>query len=122
MVSKSVLSALKLSKNRIFLRQLFRLPYGSKKSERMKTLNLGDKKQRHLLIHILHQIIKGEIPMKKEHSSIVLQSGKVDFFQKHFLETSDVRRLLTSTDQEQKEVLAKVNNYHVLLYRLFNLN
>ena len=109
-----------LKKNRVFLRRLWRLPFGTSKAERVKALNSGDKKQRHLLIHILHQIIKGEIPMKKEHSPVILQSGKLDFLQKHFLDSSDVKRLITSTDQEQKQVLSKVNNYHVLLYRLFH--
>lgn len=60
--------------------------------------------------------------MQKKNSHVILQSGKVGFLQKHFLEKADVNRLLSSTDQEQREVLGKVNNYHILLHRLFHLD
>lgn len=122
MVLKRVKEALKLKKNRDFLRRLFRIPPGTKSSDRLRVLNSVEKKQRVLLIHVIHQIVKGEIPMRKEDSSIILQSGKLQFLQKNFLEPEDVKRLLLSTDKEQKEVLGKVNNYHVLLYRLFHMS
>lgn len=120
MAPKSVVNALKLKKNRIFLRRLWRLPFGTSKVDRVKALNSGDKKQRHLLIQVLHQILKGEIPMRKEDSSVILQSGKLAFLQEQFGEAADVKRLLTATDKEQKDILSQVNNFHILLYFLFH--
>lgn len=120
-VPKSVIKAIKRKQNRVFLKRLYNLPYGTTKSEREKALNLGTKRQRHLLIHILHQVVRKEIPMAEKHRSLITQSGKKKFYTANFFDEEDVKLLLKKTDVEQREILAKVNNYHVLLYRLFNL-
>lgn len=119
-VPESLKAGLLIKKNRSFLRRLFRLPAGATKEERGRVLNSGSKEQRSLLIHILHQIVKGIIPMQAKHSQVILQSGKVKFLRQHFLLKENVKSLLGKSDQEQKEVLIQVNNFHVLLNRLFH--
>lgn len=106
--------------SRTFLRHLFRLPIGSSKGDRVRALNKGDQRQRMLLIHLLHQIVTGEIPLRKEDAPILQQSGKLPFLMRHFHEEGDVQRLLAMNDPEQKKVLANITNYHVLLYKIFN--
>lgn len=120
-VPKSVVKAIKVKRNRVFLRRLYNLPYGASKTERIRVLNLGTKKQRHLLIHILHQIMLKEITLPIEHEKVILLSGKTEFLGNNFFNPKDVSELLKSSDVHQRDVLAKVNNYHILLYRLFNL-
>ena len=120
-VPKQVQKQIALKVNRTFLKQLYRLPFGSSKVDRAKALNKGNLKQRMLLIHILHQIMKGEIPLRKEDSSVINQSGKLEYLKQHFQDKEDVQHLLAMNDAEQKKVLAGVNNYHVLLHKLFNL-
>ena len=107
--------------NRIFLRHLYRLPFGSSKADRVKALNKGDVHQRMLLIHLLHKIMLGVIPMRKEDEQVIIQSGKLDYLTHHFHDKDDVLLLLAKKDPEQKSVLAGVNNYHVLLHKIFNL-
>lgn len=115
---KRVIKALAVKKNREFLRSLFRLAPGTKKPDRLKALNKGDKKQRQLLIHILHHLTKGDIPVHKQFQALLIQSGKMDFMTEHFLSDDSVNRLLSATDAEQKATLAQVNNYHALLHHL----
>lgn len=107
--------------NRIFLRRLYRLPYGCSKADRVKALHTGSQKQRMLLIHVLHQVALGEIPIRRQDKHVVTQSGKSNYLDSHFQDPDDVKNLLAMTDAEQKSVLAHVNNYHVLLFQIFNL-
>lgn len=120
-VPKSLKGLIGLKNNKIFLRRLTRLPVGCSKAERVKVLNKGDKKMRMLLIHILHQVMAGEIPLRKQDHSALMNSGKVDYLNEHFQDLDNVKRLLRAADSEQKEVLSGVNNYHILLSHLWFL-
>ena len=100
--------------NRLFLRRLYRLEPGASKRQREKVLNSGNKQKRMLVIQLLHQIWKGEIPLRKEHESAINQSGKIKFFMDNFQNAEDVKKLLKASNREQKQVLADVNNYHIL--------
>lgn len=106
--------------NRNFLKRLYKLPLGASKADRLKVLNKGNKKNRLLLIHVLHHVMNGEIPLKKTDFPVLQKSGKIEFLNNNFLNCDSVARLLKESDKEQKEILGSVTNFHVLLYSLFN--
>jgi hypothetical protein len=69
---------------------------------------------------VLHHIITGEIPIRKEHFERIKSSKRLNFLQQHFRNKDNYKRLLTSTVQEQKNVLRQIGTYHQLLYNLFH--
>jgi hypothetical protein len=111
------------SNNRRFLRHLYRLPATATRVSRVKALNTGSKKQRCLLIHVLHQVLTGVIPVPPHHKKAFLATSpqKAKHLNKHFITDDAVRRLLNQTDREQRDILADVNNYHILLYNIFHV-
>jgi len=119
-VPERIKKHLVVKENRLFLKSLYRLPAGASKAERLKALNKGDKKSRMLLIHVLHYVMNGEIPLKKADFPILQKSGKIDFLNYNFRDCDNVGRLLKESDKSQKEILGSVTNFHVLLHSLFN--
>ena len=117
-----VVEMMEVSKNRQFLRRLYRLPADAPKAKRVSALNAGSRKQRVFLIHILHQIMIGAIKLQAQHRALFLASSpsKLQHLNKHFVTDEGVRRLLGQTDQEQKDVLAQVTNFHILLFNIFH--
>jgi hypothetical protein len=117
MVSKKLTKALFKKKNKVYLRRLFNLPQGTSKGNRLKVLRKGTKEQRQLLIHVLHHVLSGQIPMRGKDFPLIAR--KMNFLNSHFQTEDAVRALLSSADSAQKEVLGQVTNFHVLLYSLF---
>jgi hypothetical protein len=115
-IPANVINALKVNSNWVFLRNLYRLEESGKrsKSHRVKLLNSGTKGQRMLVIHLLHQLMAGEIKIKKADHDLLVKSGKLDYLNEHFQDKADVRRLLKESDAHQRSVLARVNNFHLL--------
>jgi hypothetical protein len=112
----NVTKALKVNSNWVFIRNLYRLEDSEKKSksDRVKVLNGGTKGQRMLVIHLLHQCMKGVIKISKADHDLLKKSGKIDYLDRHFQDEIDVRRLLKASDAHQKSVLAGVSNFHLL--------
>jgi heterodisulfide reductase subunit A-like polyferredoxin len=117
MLTKSLEKALKVKKNLVYLRRLFFLPKGEGKVNRLKALRNGSAKQRRLVVVLLHYVISGQIPLRREHFPLI--SKKMTFLNGHFRKHEDMQRLLKSTDAEIKEVLGKVTNFHVLFHCIF---
>jgi hypothetical protein len=119
---KSITEMMSVSSNRKFLRRLYRLAPNATKAKRLKVLNSGSKKQRCLLIHIVHQTMIGEIKMRKSQlQDFLKKSQQTTHLSENFVGDDAVRRLLNKTDQEQKDCLAKLTNYHMLLFRVFHV-
>jgi ABC-type uncharacterized transport system ATPase subunit len=70
-VSNKVKKALKVKSNIQFLHRLSLLPPGTSKKERVKTLNKGNQAQRKLAISVLHYVMTGAIPMRKDDFSVL---------------------------------------------------
>jgi|SRR5450755_1991028 hypothetical protein len=115
-IPANVTNALKVNSNWAFLRRLYRLEENGKKTkpDRVKVMNDGTKGQRMLVIHMLHQVMSGEIPIKAADYELLKKSGKLDYMNTHFQDEDDVRRLLKASDSHQKTVLAGVSNFHLL--------
>lgn len=101
---------------------MYRIEENGKKSkaERAKVINAASRKQRMLLIHVLHHVMAGGIPLLKVDHDIIVKSGKLDYLEDHFEDAENSEKLLQASDSEQKTVLTGVNNYHVLLRCYFH--
>ena len=118
--TQSFAKEVKRKTNWLFLRRLYRLPEGATKPRRLKVLNTGSKKQREILIQLLHHAVTGEMPIKFSHFKIITKSGKREFLEKHFFHPEDVNTLLSASDKRQKEILAQVTNFHLILHHVFH--
>jgi hypothetical protein len=116
----TLVEKLQRKSNWLFLRRLYRLPKGAKIGRRLKVINSGNKKQREFLIQMLHHVVTGEIPIHSDHAKVIPDSGKRPFLELHFQHAKDVDALLGASDKRQKEILAQVNNFHVLLHYVFH--
>jgi hypothetical protein len=117
---QSLAEKLKKKSNWLFLRRIYRLGKGATVPQRLRVLNTGNKRQRQFLIAMIHHAVTGEIPMNRDHSLVITGSGKAKTLQKYFGDAKVVSALLDSSDKHQKEVLLKVNNFHILLHYVFH--
>jgi hypothetical protein len=118
--TKPVAKALAARANRNFFRGLYDLPPQATKSERKLALNRATKLQLQLMIHVLHHVMSGAIPIPKDLGNGIVKSGKINFLNHHFRSQKSVARLLSLPEDEQRLVLVQVNNYHALFHSLFN--
>jgi hypothetical protein len=115
-IPKKVKAALQIKSNIRFLHSLFLIEPGTHKQLRLKVLGRGNQKQRKLLIVVLHLIMTGAIPMRKVDFPKI--RSKLVFLKEHFEDEAAVKKLLASSDSEQKKLLSSVTNFHVLLHSM----
>ena len=119
MVSNSFKQDLHSLKNKTFLRRLYRVDKQTPKAHQRKLINGSTKKQKQLLMTVLHLVMTAVIPFRKVHLDHLIQSKKLKFLKSNFQDKDGYKRLLSSTDKEQRDTLNKVNCYHQLLDNLF---
>lgn len=119
MVSQTLKLDLHHGKNKTFLRRLYRINGDTPKSFQKKLINGSTKKQRQLLISVLHHVMMGGIPLREVHFPIVIKTKKLNFLKNNFADKDGYRRLLTSSPKEQRAVLNKIPCYHQLLFNVF---
>jgi hypothetical protein len=107
------------SKNKTFLRRLYRINNQTAKSYKRKLINSCTKKQKQVLMSVLHFVLTAKIPFRQVHLDQVIKSKNLNFLKRHFQDKNGFKRLLSSTAKEQRDILIKVNCYHQLLYNLF---
>lgn len=93
------------------------LPKGASRQQRLKALNKGNKKQRKLLIHLIHYALSSQLPMRRLDFHLI--ERKLRFLNSHFQNEEDMRRLVSSSDKEQKDVLGSIPSFYGFLYTLF---
>ena len=106
----------------IFNKQFLAELYESNKLTSRKILLIASDSQIKLLLHLLHFIATGEIPLSQESHDSISKAKKARFILTKFKEKAKVKRLLKLERKEQLQLLLKLSSlYKFLLLRLFDL-
>ena len=104
--------------NKNFLAELYKSP---NPSITKKTLSFASNLQLRIVIHILHCLSKGWIPLKRQQFDSLHKAKKTRYLNDQFLKKTSVNKLLRSERKDQLEVLFKFSScFQNLFYSIFN--
>ena len=106
-------------RNKTFLRRLYRINSDTPKSHKTKLINGSTKKQRLLLIAVVHHVMAGDIHLREVHFPVIVKTKKLNFLKRNFVDKKGYKRLLSGTSKEQRDVLNQIPCYHQLLFNIF---
>lgn len=104
-------------KEKEFLKSLY---VGNPLSNR-SSLSFATNFQLNVLIRVLYYIVKGQIPMKRDHFEALTKSKKRGVLHSRLSKVEDLKKLIQATREEKLKFLNNfLSSYAYLLFLIFN--